>query len=112
MGSLINAYCGCGFENTMPLGGGMENFTTYCNFPFYCEECRIFFEANVFEEPVSCPKCKGSETVTYDRKCLQKGSSIFKCSVGDRELNLTNGKHICPECGKNTLTFEDAGCWD
>ncbi len=39
MGSIIKAYCDCGYENIMPLGGGMENFTTYCNFPVYCEEC-------------------------------------------------------------------------
>ncbi|MBT4207774.1 hypothetical protein HOE22_05460 [Candidatus Woesearchaeota archaeon] len=112
MGSIISAHCDCGYVVEMPLGGGMRSFNERSNFPFYCEECRILFEANAFEEPVSCPKCKGSETVTYDRKCLQEGTSIFKWGVGDRVLILTNGKHICPKCGKNTLTFEDAGCWD
>jgi hypothetical protein len=112
MGSIISAICGCGYENTMPLGGGMENFTTYCNFPFYCEECRILFEENAFEEQVSCPKCKGTKTDPYDKKCLQEGTSVFEWDVGDRELILTNGNHICPKCGDYSLTFEEAGCWD
>lgn len=33
MGSLIKAHCDCGLEREMFLGGGMRNFTTYCNFP-------------------------------------------------------------------------------
>jgi Zn finger protein HypA/HybF involved in hydrogenase expression len=112
MGSIIKAYCDCGYENTMPLGGGMKNFTTYCNFPFFCEECRILFEENLFEEQMLCPKCKGTKTIPYDKKCLQKGTSVFEWNIGDRELTLTDGKYVCPECGNSTLTFEDEGCWD
>jgi len=50
--------------------------------------------------------------VPYDKKCLQEGTSVFEWNIGDRELILTNGNHICPKCGDYTLTFEDAGRWD
>jgi Zn finger protein HypA/HybF involved in hydrogenase expression len=58
MGSLISAFCDCRYEKEgMCLGGGMMDFSTYCNFTFYCENCGIIFEGNAFDDKVTCPKC-------------------------------------------------------
>ncbi len=112
MGSIISAKCNCGFEKEMFLGGGMQNFTTYCNFPVYCEECRILFESNLFDKEIFCPKCKGTKTIPYDKKCLQRGTPIFEWNIGDKTLTLTDGNYLCPKCGSFTMGFVDIGCFD
>lgn len=118
MGSIISAHCDCGYEKgEMFLGGGMRNFTTQCNFPHYCEECKIVFEANLFEKERFCPECGKGKVIAYDdeRACKSEGDVVFSWYIWfeiDRELKLTDGKYICPACGKFSLTFFDIGCWD
>jgi hypothetical protein len=112
MGSIIKAYCSCGYEKSMFLGGGMESFNTYCCFPVYCEECRILFEDNLFGNQLQCPKCKGFKTTSYDKKCSLKGDTVFEWNVRDMSLILTDGNYVCPRCSKPALTFIDDGCWD
>lgn len=118
MGSIISAFCDCGYEKPeMFLGGGMSNFTTYCNFPHYCEDCHTLFEFNLFEKNILCPECGSKKVFGYDHKkaCKEEGNVVFSWNVGneiDRELKLTDGKYICPRCKKFNLSFCKIGNWD
>lgn len=118
MGSMINASCECGYEKNMSLGGGMMNFNTRCNFPFYCEGCNILFEDNIFNEKIICPNCHKGDIYSYDtaKACGSVGEkTVFDWNVGNeigRKLLLTDGDYICPSCHKFSLRFEDVGCWD
>ncbi len=118
MGSIIDAHCDCGYQKgKMLLGGGMMSFTTYCNFPHYCPECNILFEANLFESKMLCPECGDKKVIAYDdeRACMSEGKVIFSwnamAQIG-REVKLTDGEYICPDCGKFNLSFYDFGYWD
>jgi len=118
MGSLISAHCDCGFGSSeMPLGGGRNNFTILCNFPYFCEECKTLFVANIFEKEICCPECGKGKVIAYDNEkiCTSKGKVVFSWNIGnatERELKLTDGKYICPACGKFNLTFFENGNWD
>ena len=95
----------------------MMNFTTYCNFPAYCSKCKILFEANLFEKGLRCPECGNQDALTYDDKslCQRKGNPVFGWDVLDeigREIELTDGNYLCPDCGRYAMSFRDAGCWD
>ena len=118
MGTIIRAECRCGFQKEMCLGGGMLNFTKHCAFPMYCGQCKILFEANLFRKRIPCPSCRGTrDVVPYDdeRVCRSKGEEVFQWATEDkigRDLALTGGKYLCPQCGQFTLSFLMAGCWD
>jgi hypothetical protein len=118
MGSIISAHCDCGYEIAeMFLGGGMMDFTTRCYFPHYCGERKTLFEANVFEKEIQCPECGKEGAISYDdeRICESEGKIVFSWNVEDeigRELELTDGKYICPGCGKFSLRFLNIGDWD
>ena len=118
MGSIICAHCDCGYEKFgMHLGGGMANCATYCNFPHYCQDCKILFEINIIKKKKLCPTCASDKVIAYDdvKACKSKGNIIFSWDIKDkigRELKLTDGKYICPSCGKFNLTFLEIGNWD
>lgn len=119
MGSIIGGICDCGYHTkTMFLGGGMRNFSTYCSFPHYCEECHILFEANIFNEIITCPECKKNKVVAYDadRFCKKEGQHVvFFWNTIDqigRQLELTNSEYLCPGCRKFSLIFKSGGSWD
>ena len=117
MGSIVKAHCGCGYEKEMFLGGGMLNFTTHCNFPLYCAQCKILFEGNLFKKKITCPKCGTNDVVPYDsdKLCSRKGERVFDwnatAEIG-RVLELTEGDYICPKCGRFAMSFADVGRWD
>jgi DNA-directed RNA polymerase subunit RPC12/RpoP len=102
----------------MCLGGGMLNFRTHCAFPAFCEKCGVMFEANLLRKRISCPRCRGTKhVVPYDdgRLCRRKGGEVFQWAMGDqigRDLILTDGDYLCPQCGRFTMSFAMAGCWD
>jgi hypothetical protein len=117
MGSIVKALCGCGYEMEMYPGGGMRNFTTHCNFPFFCPHCAIMFEGNLFNKRIACPKCKAINGIPYDsnRICSRRGRRVYEWGFGDdtgRRPDLTDGDYLCPVCGRFTMTFVDVGCWD
>ena len=112
MGSIIKSCCSCGYEKSMFLGGGMADFTKNCNFPIYCEDCRILFEDNLLGNQLQCPKCKGTKATPYDKKCSRKGNPVFEWNIRGKSLVLTDGNYVCPKCGNHALTFIDESCWD
>jgi hypothetical protein len=117
MGSIIKAQCKCGYEHEMHLGGGMLNFTTNCNFPVFCSKCRSLFEANILDKNLTCPKCHDSDIIPYYDKslCSEKGNEVFSWNMQEeigRELILTDGKYLCPNCGQFSMSFVACGHWD
>ena len=117
MGSIVKAYCGCGYERLMPLGGGMMNFTAHCNFPVYCPKCKVLFEANLVRKAIKCPECGDRNVLSYenDELCRKKGEAVFEWNLPGKlggTLKLTDGKYLCPKCGKYTMSFSDMGNWD
>ncbi len=119
MGSIVIAKCGCGFERQMYLGGGMRNFETYCAFPVYCGKCRTFFEANLYQKEIACPACgEAKDVFAYDDGLIgkQRGARVVfrwatEHAIG-RDLVLTDGAYLCPQCGQFALSFAMAGYWD
>lgn len=115
MGSVVSAKCDCGFSKEgMRLGGGMMNHGFYCNFPHFCKQCKLFFEANLNDD-VCCPECSSKKVVSYDnkkaRRCIGY-HTIFSWGTKLGELKLTNGRYFCPYCNKYKIKFFWAGCWD
>lgn len=117
MGSVIEAHCTCGFKRKMALGGGMWNFTTYCNFPFHCFDCKALFEVNFLKEAMRCSECGSMNAMSYDTStvCRRKGNPVFYWNFADelgRVLELTDGQYFCPKCYQYTLSFRYIGDWD
>jgi len=117
MGDIVRAHCHCGYSKEIFVGGGMLNFTTYCNFPSYCNDCKDLIEVNLFDTNILCPKCNGLNIVAYDDDhiCKEKATVISSWDTEEklgRELVLTDGKYLCPKCNSFSLSFEDAGYWD
>ena len=119
MGSLIGAFCKCGYESKeMHLGGGFNNFMSNCSFPYYCEDCKTLFIANKLAKKANCPKCKNNNVFPYDdkRACKTKGNEIFEWNItdddSDKTIILTDGKYICPKCNKYELSFLHLAYYD
>ncbi len=117
MGSMLKAICKCGYSSTVMMGGGMRDFTKYCGFPFYCEDCKIMFTGNAFDKKLKCPECGSKKVIAYDddRICKKKGEEMASWATEDkigRDLVLTDGRYLCPECGKFNLSFVHFGCFD
>ena len=116
MGSIITAHCECGYKKEeMFVGGGMRDFGTVCNFPHYCEACKIVFEANLLKKERYCPECGTEKVVAYeDHACRSEEKIVFSWNAIDLdgELKLTDGWYFCPACGSYRLIFSDVGSWD
>src|SRR3954467_14049465 len=116
MGDMATARCECGYSADLILGGGMANFQTECLFPVYCGVCRSLQCANLLDAPVMCPKCGSSDVVAYDSPELlgEAGAGeVFSWHLAglDRELQLSDGRYLCPSCQQMQLQFEQTGCW-
>jgi len=116
MGGIVKAFCPCGYEKNMRLGGSISNFKSYCNFPFYCRDCSALVEINILEQNTKCPQCSHVNILAYDEKCLciHSGIEIFswKFKVVGRELILTDGRYLCPCCSKFAMSFKNIGAWE
>lgn len=117
MGSVIRARCNCIFEKEIYLASGFDNFDTYFNFPMFCPECKTLFEGDLYSKTTICPNCKSMHGIPYDsdQLCHKRGQVVFVCNTDERigrQLRLTEGDYLCPQCGRFTMTFEDVGEWD
>lgn len=112
MGSMVKAHCGCGYTKELHLGGGLLNFTTQCNFPFYCTKCKILFEGNLFDKKILCLKCGTTKILPYDsdKLCRKEGRNVK--DKNRRLLELGDWEYICPKCGRYTMLFRGIGHWD
>jgi len=118
MGTLVYAQCGCGYKTeNFALGGGMENFQTYCGFPYLCPTCREVTVANYLDATPSCDSCGTKSITSYATRALmgerEKGNAFDKYLGPERgTLTLPQGTYLCPKCEKKTLRFEWGGMWD
>ncbi len=110
MGTAVVGRCKCGYETKeMFLGGGRMNFQSHCGFPYYCQDCQILFEANIYED-VICSECKNSNVISYDdaRACQFMERSVFDWNTDHklgRNLKLSASNNLCPKCGNFDLSF-------
>ena len=119
MGSQVVARCDCGVEESILIGGGMMDFQTTCLFPCLCENCHSVVQVNLFSKALKCPQCGAPDPIPYDDARLSElpgNHTVAQWNTAahlGRELVLTDGKYRCPECGRMSLEFSDAGvCWD
>ena len=94
----------------------MMNFKTYCAFPVFCKNCKSSALVNLLETTADCPRCAGTKLIPYDNDELSHtgDKTIFSWNVRDlgRQLVLTDGDYLCPECGNFTMHSKDVGNWD
>lgn len=123
MGATVIAFCGCGINTEIRIGGGMNNFADLCYFPCLCKNCddivqgdllykEVGFSGNIKDSNnIRCPKCGGKNLIPYDDIQLigDKGDrDIVRWNlmgILDRELVITNGSYKCPKCNSMELTF-------
>lgn len=94
MGSIVNAFCGCGINKILHVGRGFNDFGYYE--PVICFDCKDVSEE--FKGSTSCQKCSGKNIIVIDPDELNKQD--------------TKEGHKCPNCGKLTLWFAHNGFWD
>ena len=113
MGTILYAKCKCGYEkDNIYVGGGMSNFRTYNPFPHYCQDCKIMFEANLYDEQISCTECGSSNIVPYDDPSVCNTDESIPRSRSTKVWVLTDGECLCPNCGEMTLKFETVMNYD
>lgn len=119
MGSQVIAQCPCGLRVAVLIGGGKANYATTCYGPALCESCRMVVQINVLEHEPRCPQCGAADPIPYDDPALggAPGDAVVASwdAVGEGgwEFSLSDGRYLCPACGRMTLTFADAGLlWD
>ena len=103
MGALIEAYCECGFEATVEVGGTMGSYLELAPFPHYCKLCGLV-SVNTREEPLQCPGCGTTDVACYGRTPISEPGTS-EVVMQDFDRTLTAEHHLCPECKLMTLKF-------
>lgn len=104
MGSSVRAFCPCGVDEEIMIGGGMIDYETHCSFPCCCEKCHSLIEANLLVKQLRCPKCRSTKIIPYSDPRLtgEPGGNVVESWDG---LSLSDGTYKCPKCEKPTLRF-------
>ncbi len=103
MAALIEAYCECGFEATVEVGGTMGSYLELAPFPHYCKRCGLV-SVNTRAALLQCPGCGTTDVVCYGRTPISEpGSSDVVAQDFDR--TLTAEHHLCPACKLMSLKF-------
>jgi hypothetical protein len=121
VGQMMQATCPCGFtSDEMLIGGGMQNYGSYCLMPAACVQCKTIIAADYFGEPEpTCGTC-GTPLFFYIERQPQRRSAVTDDPVTE---TADAGRHrewvspaedscLCPACGENTLNFAMTGLWD
>ena len=119
MGSQVKAACKYGYEENFMIGGGMQNFQTFCAFPALCKKCNRIVSANLLRNPPECPKCHSTDVVAYDQSERRKRKGRHAVAAWNveeqlgRKLELTDGRYFRPACNSFDLGFRETGFhWD
>ena len=108
----MRAFCPCGVDEEILIGGGMLDFDTHCSFPCCCEKCHSLVETNVLVKQLRCPKCRSTKIIPYGDPRLNEEVGREVVESWD-ERSLTDGTYKCRECRKLTLRFERGSIlWD
>jgi hypothetical protein len=126
MGSVYEAYCGCGLNEKVTVGGSRRTFSEESGFPFLCAHCGLV-SVNVAQLPrgqvvTECPSCHAPGCTQYGippvslhdlrpvpwwRRWLQarktEPSPPHALQWGERQASEAD--HRCPSCREMTLRF-------
>jgi hypothetical protein len=112
MGSIIQAQCGCGFNDVATVGAGRSNYMVESKFPFYCKTCGLV-SVNISKKDLICPTCQSSEVQPYGKKPIsltkKKGNDYLQW--GSRYTAAPSG-HLCPACKRKTMHFQMSELFD
>ncbi len=119
MGSIIKAFCECGFESDdLYTGFGFRDvkMDRYLA-PAICLDCNKILVKNYKKKYSKCPSCR-KKVIFYNDSRLQaesaNSSQVHELSLfdDDKEFNLQKNTYLCPKCKKKTMRFLDVDCWD
>lgn len=117
MGQIIKASCrSCGFvSEDLYTGFGFQGAGDYYMAPAICPKCRSFSLKDRRPPPQFCRRCK-AEVVFYGDRSF---SRLFfpdplhsEMVAEDSTEEILEGRHVCPQCGKVGLFFDEIGSWD
>jgi ribosomal protein L37AE/L43A len=102
MGYIIKPECNCGYPfKEFYFGGGMNNFETSCEVPFYCEGCGTIKVKNLFKKIIKCNKCEFEENLLGDdfipKECEECNKLLTENPFSD--------KFICGKCRKDLVMY-------
>lgn len=102
MGYLVQPECKCGYQHKQIfMGGGMRNFETSCEVPFYCEDCSKIKTRNLFKKRTKCQKCK------EDLKIFGVLDEDIECEECNKLIptEVFNEKFKCEKCRKELKMY-------
>jgi len=115
MGSIVIASCKCGFRSEeLFVGHGFVGAGDTYMEPALCPGCRSFGVRDRRHPPQKCRRC-GREMVFYgDRDFALKYfvDPLRAVPVREDVAEGLSDRHICPQCGEPSLSFEKIGDWE
>jgi len=96
MGSIVSAYCPCGYETELFDGCGMAGPQS-CQQIAACESCHHVMSLSENNTNQCCERC---------------GSRQLEMLEFDEEFDAVIEGLVCPKCGQPTLRLEQGGFWD
>jgi hypothetical protein len=134
MGSSHRAYCECGFQADVSVGGTRRTFKEDSDFPYHCASCGLV-NVNIAKlenrGQASCPKCNGADVHQYGKRPVsipierpldpsaikrwlsnlfgfepipEPRSNRVALQCGNWEANIYD--NLCPACKQMTLIFD------
>jgi len=103
MGALIDAYCECGFDEMVRVGGTMTSYLEEAPFPHYCKLCGLV-SVNTRAEPLHCPDCGTTDVACYGQAPISEPDTSDVVAQDFLRM-LTAEHHLCPSCKHMTLKF-------
>ena len=131
MGKLLKAECSCGYETSVTVGSGREQHGKVFEFPHLCTKCNEAVTADLLQQQVTCPLCKGNGLKIYgtqERDSAKKKYWFHKLFGGEDEplptvvseycynlettFEINECDHFCPKCKAQTLQFSTEALFD
>jgi Zn finger protein HypA/HybF involved in hydrogenase expression len=109
LGITVEAECDCGLTTQTDIGCGITDLGEICLCPFRCNSCRSVVTADLLSDKPTCESCGGDDVEPYTAESLHgiPGSEAVASWAlsGGIEVTLTDGRYVCPACGKSGLRF-------
>lgn len=132
MGKLLKAECSCGYETSVAVGSGREQYGKIFEFPHLCTKCSEAVTADLLQPQVTCPLCNSSNLKIYgtqEHDSAKKKSWFQKLFGGTKSeplptvvsmycysiettFEIEDRGHFCPKCKEQTLRFSIEAMFD
>lgn len=127
MGEVVAATCECGYKEDAVIGAGRSNFKEVCKFPHYCKSCNQLTSIDLFRSEKTCTRCGSADVRSYESSTkvipykflnrfsddtlkkygYHRKSHEYTSWYGTKKNHvLMRGKHYCPNCKCNNLSFQ------